>query len=492
LYNEPFQQNRLEKAKLLHSRYNPQAEADRYISSLSLGENILFFILIEPGLGYITASLKTKFPKAKVIALHIEQPINEMTVKNPDSQWYLETGTSVQDFLETEIPDTKAEEIRLIEWRPALSVYGQAYLALLKETVEFIKRVDASARTYSTFGQRWFRNFFKNLDISKSFICPTPHSRPVLVTGAGPGLEDTIPFIKEKRDEFFILASSSSAAALINEDITPNLVISIDGTTWAKVHLYELFRLKNASPPPLAAALTAALPSQYENFPLMLISDGSFWQTLILNELKIPFIALPQRGTVSASALDMAFVISEGEIFFTGFDLANRDIRSHARPYCLDRFMEEGAGRINPFYSQVYKRSSLLKEGGSYGIYASWFKKQLSNYPKRLHSLGENNQVFSSIETSIETSIKCGSGNSSRTLRDEKASVSFETFTKKGNYSQKAYIILEKALKKSNHSEILQKELIPMLFKGDERKSKPKIDELIDILAGFRRGEKNG
>jgi len=170
LYNEPFQQNRLEKAKLLHSRYNPQAEADRYISSLSLGENILFFILIEPGLGYITASLKTKFPKAKVIALHIEQPINEMTVKNPDSQWYLETGTSVQDFLETEIPDTKAEEIRLIEWRPALSVYGQAYLALLKETVEFIKRVDASARTYSTFGQRWFRNFFKNLDISKSFI----------------------------------------------------------------------------------------------------------------------------------------------------------------------------------------------------------------------------------------------------------------------------------------------------------------------------------
>jgi len=477
LYNEPSQQNRIEKAKLLHSRYNPQAEADRYISSLSLDENIRFFVLIEPGLGYITASLKGKFPKAKVIALHIEQPIEELRIKTPDSQWYYETGTPVQDFLEMEIPDTKASEIRLLEWRPALPVYGEAYLGLVRETVEFIKRADANARTMDTFGRRWFRNFFKNLDIINLTLSPLPLFKPILVTGAGPGLEDIIPFIREKRDGLFILATSSSVPALMNENITPNLVISTDGTAWAKFHLYELFRTKQKEPYPLAAALTAALPSQVKNFPVMPISDGSLWQTLILNELKIPFIALPQRGTVSASALDLAFTLSGGKVFFAGFDLANTDIRSHIKPYSLNRFMEEEAVRINPVYSQVYKRSSLLKIGGSYGIYASWFKKQLSFYPNRLYSLGKNNPVFSSLEKKTELGVFGG----------EKTGLSFKTLSLKGNFSEKAYMILEKALKQNTHSEALQIELTPLFCQPN----KQNINELIESLASLRRGKEN-
>jgi hypothetical protein len=283
------------------------------------------------------------------------------------------------------------------------------------------------------------------------------------------------------------MASSSSLAVLANENIKPNLVISTDGTNWAKIHLYELLRLKHPTLP-LAAALTAALPSQCEDFSLILISDGSLWQTLILNELKIPYIALPQRGTVSASALDLAFALSDGKIFFSGIDLANKDIRSHARPYSLDRFMEEGAKRTNPVYSQTYKRSAMLKEGGSYGIYASWFKNQLNFYPKRLYSLGENNQVFSALKTVKENRA----GKSFGALGGEKNGESFKTFTLKSDSSQKAYTILEKALKESAHSEVLQKELKPMLFQSETSSpDKSGLDELLDILAGFRRGEKD-
>jgi hypothetical protein len=62
--------------------------------------------------------------------------------------------------------------------------------------------------------------------------------------------------------------------------------------------------------------------------------------------------------------------LTKDEVFIAGIDLENRDIRSHARPYTLDRLMEGKASRTNPVYSQVYKRASLLKQGGSYGIYA--------------------------------------------------------------------------------------------------------------------------
>ena len=472
------------KVKLLHSRYNPHLEAERYIASLTLNEGIRYFILIEPGLCYIAAPLKKRFPLAKLIALHAEKHAREGGIEMPDSQWHPETGISIQDFLEAEIEDSQAREIKLLEWRPAISVYGEAYRALIEEAAEFIKRVDASKRTLGVFGRFWFKNFFKNLDIIKKVLYPTHFSLPLLVTGAGPGLEDAIPLVREHKNKLCILASSSSVAALLNAGLKPDMIISTDGSKWAKLHLYESFRLKQLYCP-IAAALSAALPSQCETLPLLLLSDGSLWQTLILEELKLPYIALPQRGTVSATALDMAFALTTGEIYIAGIDLENRDIRSHARPYSFDRFLEEKSGRTKPVYSETYKRSSLLKEGGAYDIYASWFKKQLAFYPKRLHPLGKNNHIFGKQESFSGENY------------DEKSSMEnfdFKTLTLPPGEvnSQKALGVLQRALKDSAYSDILQKELAPLLLNGKTGTQGEELEDIILETIAIRREGKNG
>lgn len=465
-----------EKITALHSRYNPQAEAERYIASLSLNEKIRFFILIEPGLGYMIAPLKKRIPTAKIIALHAEEDhsnnhLVQAVTDHPDAQWYPGRGITIRDFLENEIPDSQAEEIRILEWRPALAVYGSSYLALVEQTVEFIKQMDANTRTFKALGGKWFKNFFKNLSIIRKVFRPVTLSMPLLVSGAGPGLEDSIPLIREKKlnGSLFILAVSSSVAALEAEGIAPDMVISTDGGNWAAFHLFECLRGKplsgdtpgNTRPCPLAAAMTAALPSQCTDLPVLPISDGSLWQTLILKGLNIPFVVLPQRGTVSAAALDLAFALTSGDIFITGLDLANRDIRSHARPYSLDRFIDEKKSRLNPLYSQTYRRSSLLKAGGSYGIYASWFEKQLSSYPRRLFSLRGNNPLFKSLESSPSAML-------SETKTTKESPVQFETFNLEfnGNPSQEAYSILEKALKDPVLSVTLEKELGPIVSQG--------------------------
>ena len=487
-----------EKIKLLHSRYNPQGEADRYINSLSLSERIRFFILIEPGLGYMIPPLKKKIPDAKIIALHAGDFSLPYSGAVPDSEWNPGMEISVQDFLEREIPDSEAGEMRLLEWRPALSVYGKAYLSLVEETAAFIKRSDANLRTIKGFGRSWFRNFFKNLEYIRLVICPVPLSIPLLVTGSGPGLEDTIPFIKEEsgRGEFFVLASSSSTAALEAGNLYPDMIISTDGGGWARLHLYECVRqgsrrpegagpgksLRKKSPYPLAAALTAALPSQCESLPILPISDGSLWQALILKEYRIPFLVLPQRGTVSASALDLAFTLTKNKIFIAGIDLENRDIRSHARPYSLDRLLEEKGGRLNPVYSQVFRRSSMLKEGGSYGIYASWFEKQILSYPKRLYPLGKNNPVFGSPpNTGLCVNYR----------KTSPSSVNFKTMTlsNKGNPSRGAYYVLEKALKNPAYKAILINELSALLFPGREVLSSEELLDTARSLAFRNRGE---
>jgi len=480
-----------EKTASLHSRYNPCGEAERYIDSLSLNEKIRFFILIEPGLGYMVAPLKRRAPDAKVIALHVEKPDQTSTVQGPeaigpaakpDSQWHPETGVSVQEFLETEIPDSEASEIRLLEWRPALNVYGRSYLALLEEAAAFIKRSDANARTTKAFGPRWFKNFMKNLSIIKTAINPVNSnsplvSRPFLVTGAGPSLEDTIPIIKQairnetSRTAFFILASSSSVAALEANCLKPDLAISTDGSNWARLHLYNSFRSNSAKEAyPIAATLTAAIPSQCGELPLLVICDGSLWQSLILREMQIPFIILPQRGTVTAAALDLAFALSGGNIYIAGMDLENRDMRSHARPYSFDILIEEKAIRTDPAYSQTYRRSSLLKEGGSYGIYASWFKKQLSLYPRPLYPIGKNNSVFNSSKTTLP----CARAQGGTTLKFQTVPLSFGTSPR-----EKALHVLENGLKDPALSDALQNELkflIPLNSGTDSQ------NELISVI----------
>jgi hypothetical protein len=464
-----------EKAVLLHSRYNPRGEAERYIESLSFSEKNRFFILIEPGLCYMVAPLKRKFPGARIIAVHAEAPGGAAPAETPDTEWYPDTGISVQDFLEKEIPDTEAAEIRILEWRPALAVYGKAYLTLVEESAEFIKRADANARTTKAFGRNWFRNFFINLNIIRKVVSLEPVSIPLLVTGAGPSLEDSFPLIRDSRDRLFILAVSSSTAALEAAGILPDMAISTDGGHWAKFHLYESFRARTMYP--LAAAMTAALPSQCASTAILPISDGSLWQNLILRELAVPFVVQPQRGTVSAAALDLAFALTNGDIYITGFDLENRDIRSHVRPYCFDRFMEEKADRINCFYSQSFRRSSTLKAGGSYGIYASWFEKQMGSYPRRFHSLGKNNSIFESLKTE--------SFNYTDTISANGIRVNSKIINLEGTgLSRKAVTVLSNHLKEGCHSAKLRKELVSLLFAARKEPSQAELNEALYSLAG--------
>ena len=468
----------LEKRRSLHSRYKPQAEADRYIDSLSLNENLRYLVLVEPGLGYMIAPLRKKLPAAKIISLHLEEaaagPAADAGApcQPPDSQWHPGTGISVQDFLETEIPDSQAGEILLLQWRPGMNVYGQSYVKLMEEAVTFIKRAEAGARTVKAFGRRWFKNFFNNLALIRRALCPVQLSLPVLVCGSGPGLEEAIPLIKERRDGLFILAASSSLLALEANGLGADMLISTDGGGWARFHLYAAFR--GSAVCPIAAAATALLPSQCESLPLLMISDGSLWQALILQEMKIPFISLPQRGTVSATAVDLAFALTSSQVFIAGIDLENKGIRSHARPYSFDRLLEEKENRLNPFYSQTYLRSSVLKAGGSYGIYASWFEKQITSYPRPLYPLGKNNPLFG---TGALPEWK-------KSIRPELKSIEIKyPAVPSANPFPKAYSVLEQALKDPAHSPTLTAELSPLLSA-----KAASGDELLHIIRSFNLG----
>jgi hypothetical protein len=461
-------------AERLHSKYKPQIEAERYIDALNLRGDIKYFILIEPGLGYLTRVLRSRYKNSKIIVLHAD---SRFSVEASDVPvWYPNSRETVQDFLEREIPDVAAVLVKVIEWRPSLRLYGETCLRLIAETVEFIKRADAGFKTTAAFGGRWLANFFKNIGLIRKAVLFKRMSVPIIITGAGPSLETALPQIIALKDRAFILAASSSVLALKERGVEPDMVISADGGTWALIHLYPCFRGPQSQG--LALAFSAALPSQCAGLPFLVLNDGSLWQSLAFRELGIPSIIIPQRGTVTASALELALSLSSGGIYLAGMDLAVRDIRTHARPYGFDHLFFNTATRLRPLYSQCFTRSRDTREGGSHAVYAAWFKARLAGWPQRIFSLGGGSAVFE--EAPDEHSTAAQGPRTALSGYFKETPINGEGAARRRKVSE----ALIRALDDPRYAKSMHEELTPLLFSGEQKAADREIAEALGNLAG--------
>jgi hypothetical protein len=481
----------------LHSRYDPWGEAEKYLDSLRLGASVEYFILVEPGKGYLVPILKRRFPRAKIVILHAAPPPGEGHEGVP--VWYPGCGKSVTRFLEGEIPDTEAGTVKLIEWRPALALYGRACLELLNGAANFIRRADANARTLRGFGRRWARNFFRNLGLPLRFAEGKTLAGPVVITGSGPGLEDVLPEIRAMEPRPLILAASSSVTALYAGGLAPDMVIGTDGSGWALVHLRECLRRPPETGPAgaapgapfsLALNLCAALPSQCAEAPVVVLNDGSLWQSLALGGLGIPSLTVPSRGTVTASALDLALALGAGPVFLCGMDLAVRDIRTHARPYGFDFLIRDRATRLSPLYSLAYTRARELGRGKSHEVYAAWFDEERRSWPGRVFSLGPNHPVFDSLK--IPGPDKNGAALSGAVppagpRRNDPAAPACVRQSGPADRAALAAEILVAALRDPALAAPLVRELAPLLFPG--RKEAELCEVAAELRALARRGK---
>jgi hypothetical protein len=434
---------------------------------LNLNEAIECFILIEPGLGYIIPVLQERFKNSKILILHVENSWQDIPL--PDIHTITGTDTAeIHAFLETHIQEINIDRIRIIEWRPSLNYYKEAYVKILSSSAAFLKRMDAEKRTTTVFGKRWVKNFFRNIGNIKYTLLYRQTEIPVIITGSGPSLEQALPVIQKTQNNCLVIAASSSIMALSSAGITADIVIATDGGCWALKHIYPFFRnYKNTNTAVFAVNLCAALPSQCTDTAQLIINDGSFWQSIILHELALPSVIIPQKGTVTATAVELAMNLTSGNIYLAGMDFSVNDIRTHARPYGFDDLFYSRANRFIPFYTESYKRSGLLHEGGSMGIYESWFKEQLSKWQKRIFSIG-GNKIFEAGEPPAYSVVK-------------KPEEFFKAvFNENSNlYYEKGVQALLKAIKQPQYAQNLKQELNSLLFPCEKKATEQELETAI-------------
>jgi hypothetical protein len=300
-------------------------------------------------------------------------------------------------FLEQHIEDAEAGSVKVVEWRPSLLAYGEAARDLFDRCASFLKRAAANSRTAGAFGRRWFKNALRFASAVEETLTLRPGNAPVVVCAAGPSLEAALPALKIGRDDnrCAIVAVSSAASALISGGIIPDLTVATDGGGWAPFHLFEPIRRRAR----IAAALTAAVPSKAFASPLLPIGDGSRWQNAVCASKRLSPPRAPQRGTVAATALDIARSVTTGPLYLAGFDLGVKHEKTHARPNALDRFSVDGENRLSPSAGAYFARYRTSRDSGTLDIYSSWFRDHIRLLDRKMLLLGSDSPLRGLLET---------------------------------------------------------------------------------------------
>ncbi|MGI5096536.1 DUF115 domain-containing protein [Treponema socranskii] len=353
----------------LHSSYDPEREAERFVASISAPFNPQYIVVTEPALSYCAQFFRKRFPAAVLCAVRYAPHFSET-----DRAWDIVFDAAQNEVrLSDALFNTLGEEglcsALFASWQPASRAFPEKDAAVWQEIKYAVDKGRDVLFTRSSFASRWIANAFficKHIERARRIV---NGSSPVVVAASGPSLKSALPYLARFRPSYFLIAASSALSVLTAYGIVPDLCIATDGGFYAKAHLSPLLRFPHI---PLAlaeeASCSGAILSTCAIIPL---SYGDGLAANLFAACGIPSMKIERNGTVSGSALDFARSITDGSVFLCGLDMAPASGFQHARPNALEK---GGAASCMKTYPNETKNSASRFASGSLELYRKWFQ----------------------------------------------------------------------------------------------------------------------
>jgi hypothetical protein len=144
--------------------------------------------------------------------------------------------------------------------------------------------------------------------------------KPAIIVGAGPSLNETLPFLKASREGFVVIATATSLRALRKAGIAPDLVVAVDA------HPLTASQFATPCEDLYLACSTLVFPPAIPKF------RGIFSGTMSANPIDAwlsriidPLGELLAAGTVTSTAVNLAVKMGCNPVVSVGFDLSLKD-----------------------------------------------------------------------------------------------------------------------------------------------------------------------
>lgn len=360
------------KEHYLYSSYAPDKLINTIISNLSINSGTLVLIF-SPALWLGIDNLISKLDDTCSIAA-VEY----------DSALYQFAAEHIPEKYKSRIPffsrENSREYIQFVQrgqFRKVLPVdfsagaafFKTEYSGLAKLTQTVIDQFWKNRLTLIRFGRLYSKNIFKNLTALKNSI-PFENlynsvEKPIFVCGAGESLDKSIPQIKHRREEFFILAVDAAANSLLTSGIRPDGIVAVESQlaiekayigkpTHSKILLFcDL--VGRAHIPEIVNGKTVFFISKY--------ADMKFLDRLESKKILPP--VLDPLGSVGLVAMEIALHLRETPdvpVIFSGFDFSYSAGITHAKETPAHKNQLRFSNRL----TSLYNMNAAFGEGAFY------------------------------------------------------------------------------------------------------------------------------
>jgi hypothetical protein len=384
----------LSNSVYLNSRYDPEAEASKFIELTVEDSDPAIVVIVGETLGYLAKEMETRSPDCRCIQVFLDPYLFDHAFYRTAAAWQPESAMSLGDFLSRSVGELELLGMVVVEWEPSLRAFGTQAERARRDLKRVIEIHHGSIGTTAHFGRRWLRNCVHNY-LELDTVAPFGQGHGTLVVAAaGPTLEHALPTLRSMRSLYRLWALPSAIEPLMAGGVLPDLVILTDPGYYSLLHL-EGLRHRRV---PVAMPLTAVRGASRFASELVLLHQGSYVESLFLASTPQPHTRVPPNGTVAGTALQLASSWL-GPVVFSGLDFAPQDIKTHARPNAFEPIIEGGAARTSPTHSRHYARafrSSLESDSGVSPLttYAAWFSQAASTSPVSLYRLNPSEVVI--------------------------------------------------------------------------------------------------
>ena len=372
----------------LHSNFDPEKEAERFVSLIETSYLPSFIVITGPCLSYTARYFKSRFPNAQTIAVQYSSDFEDYK-KNWDYSFSCNSETdlnSINDRIFSIIGEEKLFSTLFLSWKPSEKAWSDSASSLWKSFKDLLAKAESVISTRNFFNRRWFLNSVRFYSSIKKICIPSKTNKPIVVTASGPSLKNSMPFLKENRESFILMAASSSVLPLLENGLTPDFCISTDGGWWAKKHLEPLIRLYNrdGTTIPLIIPPECAIPTElFTTMPIVPLSYSDFPDADFFRTSDIPFVRGERNGTVSGTAAVLALNMTTSNVFFCGLDLAtSKSSFQHTQPNALEPLNSLTDSRIKPTETRI--TASAFSSSTSLGIYRNWFSSRNKDFYSRV------------------------------------------------------------------------------------------------------------
>lgn len=397
--------------KPMHSKYDPEKEAETLISGINRSD---YFLVLGLGGGYHVKSLLKKYPCASITVLENSKedadflidsiPCTKEIAEKPNVRiCYPENLT--ETILNSFIPAAYSS-FETVQNKPWCLFNAQTTSSLSEKISTAMQLISADVSTQSHFGRQWTKNIIQNL----KFICNSkkitlPANKTAAVIAAGPTLDKKIDILKKRRNDFYIIATDTANKILRRHKISPDAVFSVDGQFVSINHfLMQQVQSENPSSPLYIFELTAnhnAVKKLYKSGSDIIFTISGHPLELLAREISPEafFTSDSSSGTVTIAAVDFALKTGFTKIEVYGADFSYLAGKTYAAGTYLDdiySIKQKKTSSQQTAFSALMYRTELIKLSEE-----KYTTKVLDSYQEAFEKWVKQNDAECFIEDSV-------------------------------------------------------------------------------------------